>query len=236
MNNDIPPQETYSAPSLAQAVPPAIPVMAIPAPKGIGSVLELLLRNPTALVHHMSASKEASIGSSLLIVAIISLSLFGIVVGSFSGGIQWWAAPLKITLGMLFSTAICFPSLYIFTCLSGIEIRISKLIQLVLGMTAITGILLLGFAPVSWVFAQSTDSIPIFGFLNLVFWAIGIIFGLKFLSRQLVGEKASMLSLWVLIFLLVCMQMTTTLRPIIGKADTLLPKEKKFFLSYMFMK
>jgi hypothetical protein len=34
----------------------------------------------------------------------------------------------------------------------------------------------------------------------------------------------------VVIFLLVAMQMTTALRPIIGTSENFLPKEKKFFL------
>jgi len=37
---------------------------------------------------------------------------------------------------------------------------------------------------------------------------------------------------WALIFLLVSMQMTTALRPILGKGDTFLPATKKFFLVY----
>ena len=38
--------------------------------------------------------------------------------------------------------------------------------------------------------------------------------------------------LLVIIFVLVVVQMTTALRPIVGKADTFLPKDKKFFLTH----
>ena len=34
------------------------------------------------------------------------------------------------------------------------------------------------------------------------------------------------------IFVLVCVQMTTALRPIIGTSETLLPPERKFFLAH----
>jgi hypothetical protein len=37
---------------------------------------------------------------------------------------------------------------------------------------------------------------------------------------------------WICLFVVVALQMTTALRPIIGKADTLLPTEKKFFLQH----
>jgi hypothetical protein len=36
----------------------------------------------------------------------------------------------------------------------------------------------------------------------------------------------------MIIFLLVMLQMTTTLRPIVGTAETFLPTEKKFFLNH----
>jgi hypothetical protein len=37
---------------------------------------------------------------------------------------------------------------------------------------------------------------------------------------------------WLVIFMLVVVQMTTALRPIVGHSDTFFPKDKKFFLSY----
>jgi len=37
---------------------------------------------------------------------------------------------------------------------------------------------------------------------------------------------------WVIIFVLVVVQMTTALRPLIGTAETLMPTEKKFFLAH----
>jgi hypothetical protein len=40
------------------------------------------------------------------------------------------------------------------------------------------------------------------------------------------------IKVWMVIFLLVMLQMTTALRPWIGKADTFLPAEKKFFISH----
>jgi hypothetical protein len=41
-------------------------------------------------------------------------------------------------------------------------------------------------------------------------------------------------NVWICIFLLVALQMTTALRPIIGTADTFFPTEKKFFIGHWF--
>jgi hypothetical protein len=40
------------------------------------------------------------------------------------------------------------------------------------------------------------------------------------------------LRVWVAIFVLVSLQMMTALRPLLGRADTFLPAEKRFFLSH----
>lgn len=214
-------------------VPPPLPGTT-PPPGGLISCLEMLLRNPSALAHHIHFQASAATGIHLALIAVVSLSIFGIVLGLFSGGTQLWAAPLKISGGMLFSAVICLPSLYIFSCLGGIEVRLSSLAAILLGMVALTGVLLLGFAPVSWVFSQSTDSIFFFSFLNLLFWFIGLFFGLGFLHKFAGSRNSGHLLVWAFMFILVCLQMTSSLRPIIGKSDSFFPKEKKFFLTHWF--
>jgi hypothetical protein len=42
------------------------------------------------------------------------------------------------------------------------------------------------------------------------------------------------LKVWMIIFTLVVIQMTTALRPLVGTADTFLPTETKFFLAHWF--
>lgn len=224
MNDQIP------QPDLNPPGPPPLPV----APSSLGSCLEMLLRNPGALAHHLHFKASSQTALYLAMIAIFSLAVFGLVLGLFSGGAQLWAAPLKICLGMLFSAAICLPSLYIFSCLSGIEIRLASLTGILLGMVALVGVLLLGFSPISWVFSQSTDSAAFFGFLNLVFWAIGMFFGMGFLFRFAGSRNNGHVLVWTFMFVLVCMQMTSSLRPLIGNSETFLPKQKKFFLTYWF--
>ena len=73
------------------------------------------------------------------------------------------------------------------------------------------------------------------GALHLIFWAIATFFGLRFLENGFSHSKARSnagLNTWIVIFMLVALQMTTALRPIVGTADTFMPTEKKFFLSH----
>ena len=58
---------------------------------------------------------------------------------------------------------------------------------------------------------------------------------MKFLARgfeQLNARFGGGLRVWTLIFVLVLLQMTAALRPILGTSDTYLPTEKKFFVSH----
>ncbi len=72
------------------------------------------------------------------------------------------------------------------------------------------------------------------GALHLVFWLVSTIFGLRFLKAAFSHSNAKSnagLNTWMVIFVLVALQMTTALRPIVGTAETFLPppEHKKFF-------
>ena len=96
-------------------------------------------------------------------------------------------------------------------------------------------LLLIGFAPVAWIFSQSTDSVAFMAALHIGLWAIGIMFGLRLLEAMghlLGGSARNHLKFWGVIFIVVCLQMMTTLRPIVGTSEHFLPSEKKFFLAH----
>jgi hypothetical protein len=142
---------------------------------------------------------------------------------------------VKVAVGMMLSALICLPSLYVFSCLSGSQARLVEVLGLVVGLIALTTILLIGFAPVAWVFSQSTSSVAVMGTLHLCFWVVATWFGWRFLRNgftHLSAKSGATLNVWIVLFVLVCLQMTTALRPLIGTADTMLPTEKQFFLAH----
>jgi len=202
----------------------------------IGAI-EALLRQPRRLMFQLRQPGAGKIIAGMLFVAILCSAIYGVIVGSFSGGVQWWAAPVKVTTGLLISTIICLPSLYIFTSLSGAQARLIEIFGLVVGLLMLMTILLVGFAPVAWLFSQSTNHIAWMGFLHLLFWGISTAFGLRFLQAGFAHAKArsnSGLNTWAVIFVLVVLQMSTALRPLVGTSEDMLPKEKKFFLTHWF--
>lgn len=201
------------------------------------SIIETLLKFPGRIIYELQNDRRAGLSGWLLAFALIGMAAYGLVVGSFSGGAQMWIAPAKLVLGVLFSMLICLPSLYIFAGLAGIDVRVRTVTGVLFAAVALSALLLIGFAPVAWIFSQSTDSVAFMGGLHLILWLIAIGFGLRLLGamgRLLTGLPGSQMKLWSLIFVLVCLQMTTTLRPIIGRSDHFLPGEKKFFLTHWF--
>lgn len=201
---------------------------------GLAGAIEAMLRHPRRLMYQLHESRAGAVIAALALVAFGCSLVYGLVVGSFSGDAQYWAAPVKVAAGLFISALICLPSLYIFSCLSGSEARLVEVIGLVVGLLALMTVLLIGFAPVAWVFSQSTTSLAAMGALHLAFWAVATFFGLRFLHaglRHLRGKPAA-LRVWVTVFVLVMLQMTTALRPIVGKSDRLLTGEKKFFVKH----
>ncbi|MFA6291531.1 MAG: hypothetical protein WC637_07100 [Victivallales bacterium] len=194
---------------------------------------ENLLKDPLKVLTGLDRVSTSGFLVNILLINIVCLSAYGVIVGSFSGGIQWYMSPAKIIVGLLLSVLFCFPSFYIFICLSGIDVKPGKAFLILLSSISVFSILLVGFAPIAWVFSQSTSTVFFIGFFHLVFWFISTLFGMSVLLKAASSLKCRNMFyplLWILIFLITSMQMMTALRPMIGTADMILPKEKMFFM------
>ena len=201
------------------------------------NLIGALLKKPLAIIHDLEAQKNpGKIIACLILISVACLSAFGFVVGTFSWNNQLWAAPLKIVLGLFFSGLICLPSLYIFSCLGGVHARFQTIAGLLCSLVALSGLLFIGFTPVVWLFSVSSTSVSFLGVLLILLWGICVVFGCVLALRA--GRALGMTNpihiiLWCLVFLIVTLQMTTTLRPIVGADAKLFHfEEKKFFLRH----
>ena len=197
--------------------------------------VEAILRQPRRVMFQLQQPGSGRLLLSMLFLVILCSLVYGLVVGTFSCGTQLWAAPVKVAGGLLVSALICLPSLYIFACLSGSQARLAEICGLVTGLLLLMTILLIGFAPVAWLFSQSTEAVTWMGTLHLVFWFIATCFGVRFLAAGFAHSKARShagLNTWLVVFVLVALQMTTALRPIVGKGTTFFPDKKMLFLSH----
>ncbi|MDB4673707.1 hypothetical protein OAF27_02720 [Verrucomicrobiales bacterium] len=200
---------------------------------GTLGLLAALLRSPGQILHELKSGNAGRVWAVLAIGTAIALALFGVLIGTFSYGIQLWAAPVKIMGGVLFSAAICFPSLYIFGSLGGLRASPREIGGALAMGVSLMALVLLGFAPVLWVFAQSTDSAVFMGTLLLLFWGVAVWLGLGLLllcARHLGMKNTGHFGVWAIVFVLVSLQMSTSLRPLIRDDGTFFNPEKKSFM------
>ena len=214
-------------------IPPAVPLPDVSAADLARPLFDQLLRSPGALLARLDGPDSGRCLVLLALIAFVGHAGYGLVVGSFSGGVQWWAAPLKITLGTFLCGAICFPSLYIFVSQSAAETHTRHVLGMLLGMLASTAVLLAGFAPVAWIFSQSSSTVSLLAPLHYLVWIVSLVASVRFLKaglRRWNAKRGALTGLWLAIFVVTCLQMTTSLRPILGSKERLFDPERKLFL------
>lgn len=201
--------------------------------RGPLAIVEALLKSPASIV--LALRGGDAVLARLSGTIAVSLAVVGLVVASFSGGLQFFLVPLKLALGIFFCALICLPSLHVFSCLSGATQSLKETWSALLMGVALTSLLLVGFAPIAWIFSQATTSVAFMGALHLVFLVISCVFGLALVNRTLTAMNASRmrwLRVWSALFLLVVFQMTTTLRPLVGAASGVGLHGRLFFFSH----
>ena len=139
-----------------------------------GHIVTSLLKAPIKVAETIALQRKGlvSAAASLLAVAIVCHAVFGFAVGLFGG----WSVALmdvvKAPLVAVCSLLLCFPSLYVFACVAGSPLSIPQAVALGCSCLAMVGLLLVGLAPVAWLFAASTESLPFFVILTLFIYCV----------------------------------------------------------------
>lgn len=220
-------------PSATPTPEPTLPGRAEAIGPGPLAIVEALLKSPASILHDVQHGRGALFALSGVVVA--TLALTGLVMATFSGGLQLLLVPLKLSAGVFFCALICLPSLHVLSCLSGARQRLVETWGALLMGIALMGILLVGFAPMAWVFSQATSSPAFLGALHLLFLGVSCTFGIGLVRRALTamnGAPVRGTGLWAALFVLVLLQMTTTLRPLVGPFEGVLLGERMFFLTH----
>lgn len=238
METSVKSPESIQLKSLVEPLPKSVPdaLYELPEKPTFLQWIDVLLKSPQSIAASIRQDRFHQNAFVLFMLAMCFHGLYGIIVGSFSGGMQWFAVPAKLALGSALSALMCYPSLYIFSALSGADVKPSHAFFMLTGLLFLTSILLLGFAPVAFVFSCSIRSIGFMGFVHLGIWFISLSFGIRFLNvtlKYLNGKKRSMIYLWGFIFTLTCLQMMVTLSPLLAPSDGFsFLLEKRFFLEH----
>ncbi len=201
----------------------------------VSGVTDALLKRPARLAYEVLQGRASRVRLVLLGISCVGLLACGVVMGCFSGGAQLWAVPIKLVAGVLLSGIICLPSLYILSALAGSRLTLGDVWGLMLMALALAVLLLTGFAPVAWLFSQSTGAAGWMGLLHLLLWMAALGFGYRLLKSAVEhtgGRARGSMKLWAFVLLAVLLQMSTVMRPLIGPYKPLQVGEKRFFVQH----
>ena len=79
--------------------------------RGPVSAIESILRHPRRVLYQLRQPGAGHVIVALFLITVLCSLIYGFIVGTFSMGIQLWAAPVKIAAGLVISAVICLPSL-----------------------------------------------------------------------------------------------------------------------------
>ena len=196
-----------------------------------------LLRDPGAFV---VAAKETGgfgkLAGFLVLLTLVGAALFGAALGSFVDGRVALLDAAKLSGIVVFSFAICYPTMYVFACISGSTLSAMRLFGFGLVSTATLGCLLAALAPILWLFAVSTETV---GFIVMFACVLGGV-ALTFAYRPFVGAVAKGIAassagfkVWFFLFIVVTLQAITLVRPMLAPIGTSQePDGKCFFVRH----
>lgn len=215
--------------------PPPIPPKP-PAPSA-HNIVATLLKEPQRISETIAAEKGLFLSSLMLLLAgVLCHVVFGLAIGLFGGWPIALMDMVKVPLVAVCSLLLCFPSLYVFTCVAGSPLSVSQTFVLGCSCLAMIGLILVGLAPVAWLFAVSTENLAFVTLLTFLIWLVSIGFAARYVEKLKTHpffQRQAGIKLWFVILIVVTLQMTTCMRPMLtAPTDGWWTSEKQFFLSH----
>ena len=179
-----------------------------------------LLRDPgTFVVETKEAGGFGKLVGFLVLLTLVGIALFGAALGSFVDGRVALLDAVKMSGILVFAFALCYPTMYVFACISGSTLSALRLLGFGLVSMATLGCILSALAPILWLFAVSTEAV---GFIVVFACVLGGV-ALAFAYRPIVGAVAKGIvassagfKVWFVILVVVALQAITLVRPMLS--------------------
>lgn len=198
------------------------------------AVFNELLSEPTASLQR--ACQDAPPARQLLVGALVGVLLYGAVAGCFQGGTQIVVASVKAPLILFGALALCLPSFFVLGAVAGVDWSGPKLLGTLAGLAATLGLVLVGLLPIGWLFSVSSRQLAFVTWIHILAWGLAVAFAFRYLRRALPEcGPGGTLFLWLMLFAVVSLQMTTVLRPVLWRKPgaPALASERMFFLEHL---
>jgi hypothetical protein len=120
----------------------------------------------------------------------------------------------------------------------GVPLSLTQTFMLGTSCLAMIGLLLVGLAPVAWLFSVSTESMQFVVMLTVFVWFISVIFAVRYIGQltdNAIFQRSRGIVFWFIVFVIVSLQMTTAMRPLLTTPDKdrgWWTSEKRFFLAH----
>ena len=111
------------------------------APRGVLAALDELLRRPDWVIRRAD-SREVGYLGWMALGAIACFLVYGAASGTFQGGQQILVTAFKIPVIIVTSLALCLPSFYVLSALSGVDVSLRWLAVAMVGLAGMLGLLL----------------------------------------------------------------------------------------------
>ncbi|SHN21191.1 hypothetical protein [Cryptosporangium aurantiacum] len=132
-------------------------------------IIERILRDREGVWREILAEQQLNaMLRRMLISSVVSLAVYGLVLGASAGPLQALSSAVKLPLLFLLTLGICLPTLYLFNLVFGARLSIRQALALVLVSITVTGALTLAFAPISLFFLVTANDYAFFKLLNVL--------------------------------------------------------------------
>jgi hypothetical protein len=146
-------------------------------------VIERILRDRKGIWQQIIAQRDlGQLTRQLLASSVISLAIYGAVLGASNSWAQAASSFVKLPVLFLATLAICLPTLYLFNLVFGARLSVMQAVTLIMVCITVTAVLTLAFAPISLFFLISAHNYSFFKLLNVTILVLTAIVGLRFLT------------------------------------------------------
>lgn len=116
---------------------------------------------------------------SLFTLCLALLMGYGLLIGASHSVPQALVSCVKLPVLFLLTSAICFPTLYMFLSYLGIRQGLRQLLGLMLVSLTFISLVLTAFAPVTFFFLITTGGYAFFKFINIIVFSVAGFIGIR---------------------------------------------------------
>ncbi|PCJ64648.1 MAG: hypothetical protein COA58_12990 [Bacteroidetes bacterium] len=188
-----------------------------------------MLQNKSEVIKQaLRGELPSAIVKTLIGVSLLSFAVFGFMIGSSHSILQGVVSFIKLPILFYITGIICFPTLYIFLSLFGLQVSFKGLSHFCVIAISIMSLILIAFAPVSLFFLVVGTHYEVFKMLNVAMMAVAGFSGVYIFKQYILSNapedfssesrtRASFfIKVWLLMFALIGANLGFAMSPIFG--------------------